>query len=455
MGILGLTRGAVVNLFILLGFVALCGMMRGCCATHRRSVTPWHVGILFGCMAVVAMMVPAVTSPGMFFDCRSGVVGAAALLAGPVAALVALPLPCAYRLYIGGGGTLPGLLELILPALLGSLCYLWFKRRNERLTVRRVIASSLFAGLGTNAIIVSGLLVFMPEGLSQLGVMGAVLVTVNTPISMALLSSLILLERQHFEAVEELAEGERRMLHSQKMAAVGQLARKVAHSFANALTSIMGNAQLTKEEVDDDSPVKEFMEDTVAAAGRASRLTADLLAFSSPGSMNVRRMDLGKCILGVERMLGETLGPEIEIVIEADPDTARVEIDPDRIEQAVVHMAVNAAEAMAGHGRLTLTVANADLSESENRRLQAGVSERDRHKGAFVLLSISDTGCGMSGKTVARVFEPFFTTKERRDNAGLGLATVYNIVQRHNGCIDVRTAPGRGTTFLIYLPVAE
>ena len=454
MSFLELARGAVVNLFVLFGFVALCSM-RWCSATHRSAVAPWQRGLLFGSMAVVAMLVPYVTAPGMFFDSRSGVMGAAALLAGPVAALVALPLPCAFRLYIGGPGTAPGLMEIVLPAFLGALCHLWFQRRNEGLTVRRVIAASLFTGLGANAVIVTFILVSMPEGLSHIGVTGSALVVLNTPVSMALLSSLILLERRHSEAVDTLADGERRMLQSQKMAAVGQLAQKVAHSFANALSAIIGNAQLAKDQLDDSSPVNQLMDDTVAAMGRASRLNADLLAFSSPGSLDVRRMNLGKCILGLERILGETLGPEIEVVIDVEPDVGRVKIDPERIEQAVVHMAVNAADAMSGRGRLTLTVANADISDAENRRLQAGVREQDRHKGPFALLSIRDTGCGIPEETISRIFEPFFTTKEKRENAGLGLATVYNIIQQHNGCIDVHTAPGRGTTFLIYLPIPE
>jgi signal transduction histidine kinase len=245
------------------------------------------------------------------------------------------------------------------------------------------------------------------------------------------------------------------MLHSQKMAAVGQLARKVAHSFTNALTGIRGNADLARCDEGTTSEVKQLMDLIIASADRLARLTGDLLAFSSPGSLRVHRLDLGKCIQGIERMLRETLGPSIQMWIETESGVGRVDLDPDRIEQAVVHLAINASEAMSGAGKLRITVRRADLSEAERRRLQATAGESDFHNGPFALLAVQDTGCGMSEEVASRLFEPFFTTKAHRENAGLGLATVYNIIRAHNGYIEVKTQPGRGTTFLIYMPVKE
>jgi signal transduction histidine kinase len=141
--------------------------------------------------------------------------------------------------------------------------------------------------------------------------------------------------------------------------------------------------------------------------------------------------------------------------IETESGVGRVDLDPDRIEQAVVHLAINASEAMSGAGKLRITVRRADLSEAERRRLQATAGESDFHNGPFALLAVQDTGCGMSEEVASRLFEPFFTTKAHRENAGLGLATVYNIIRAHNGYIEVKTQPGRGTTFLIYMPVKE
>jgi signal transduction histidine kinase len=151
-------------------------------------------------------------------------------------------------------------------------------------------------------------------------------------------------------------------------------------------------------------------------------------------------------------MLASALGSEVEVVVEVDPDAGLVKVDPARIEQALLHLAVNGAEAMSMRGRLALRAARADLPEQERQRLEAGTLPRDRHAGDFVLITVTDTGCGMTSEQLSHIFEPFYSTKTARSNAGLGLATVYNIVKLHNGHIDVQSQPGHGTTFLIYLP---
>jgi two-component system, cell cycle sensor histidine kinase and response regulator CckA len=140
-------------------------------------------------------------------------------------------------------------------------------------------------------------------------------------------------------------------------------------------------------------------------------------------------------------------------VVEVDPDAGLVKVDPARIEQALLHLAVNGAEAMSKRGRLTLRAARADLSEQERQRLEAGTLLRDRHAGDFALITVTDTGRGMTPDQISHIFEPFYTTKKDRANAGLGLSSVYNIIALHNGYIDVQSQPGCGTTFLIYLPV--
>lgn len=448
-------RGALINLFVLLGFVSLSSMLRGWSLRNRKTIPHWQTGILFGTMALVAMLTPVATSPGMIFDCRSGVIGTGALLAGPTTAVISIILPIAYRLYHGGIGTIPGLLEILLPAALGSLCYAWLQRRNKSLNLPRILVSSLIVGVGTNTGIISVVVLALPETTVPMGTTGTILVMLNAPVSMILLSTLILLERSHSNAIDTLADSERRMLHSQKMAAVGQLSQRVAHTFANALTTVLGNAQLAKDHSQDPSLVSSLMSDLIEAVGRVSRLTAELLAFSSPGSLRVRRMGLNKCLVGIEKILSKTIASEIEVVINSDVASGKVDVDPDRIEQAILHMAVNASEAISGHGKLVISVSPADLSRQDNAELQAGTHQKDLHKGKFALLSIEDTGCGMTPETVSRIFEPFFTTKEKSENGGLGLSTVYNIVKQHNGYVDVQSRPDAGTTFLIYLPVVD
>ena len=125
------------------------------------------------------------------------------------------------------------------------------------------------------------------------------------------------------------------------------------------------------------------------------------------------------------------------------------------MEQAVMHLAINALEAMPDGGQLTIETGPAQLSPAESARLQAGLSKKDRHAGAFALLRVTDTGRGMTHETESHIFEPFYSTKQNRQNPGLGLTTVYSIIEAHNGHIVVDSEPGRGSTFIIYLPMAE
>ncbi len=455
MTFLELAQGDVVNLFVLLGFVALISMTRAWIKTRLHSFPSWVCGFMFGGMAVVAMLVASTSQPGVIFDCRSGVIGAGALLSGPMCALVSLVLPCLYRLQVGGEGMVPGLMEIILPAILGSLCYQFWRVHHRLLTLRRVVLSSLIVGGCTTALIMGFVLMLMPDRSLLMGTGSSVLVFLNAPLTMALFSALILLEREHSEAVNTLAERKRRMLHSQKMAAMGQFARKVSHSYVNSLTIILGSAQLAKDSVGASSDFGKLMDPIIAAVGRMSQLAGDLLAFGSPSSLRVRLMSLGKCIEGIERLLVEAMGPLIKVVVKTSEDTGRVDLDPDRIEQAVMHMALNACEAMSGEGRLTVSVTPAHLSQTDSRRLQATAEERDFHDGPFALLAVRDTGCGMSDETASQLFEPYFTTKAKGENTGLGLATVYSIIQGHKGYIEAETRLGHGTTFFIYLPVRE
>lgn len=450
--IMTLAQGVVVNLFVVLGFVALYALAAH--ETHRRQqkVPTWSQGLLFGVMAVVSMLVPVVLSPGVLFDCRTGVIGAAALLGGPLTALACLPLPCAYRLYIGGGGTIPGLLELLLPALFGSLCYLWFHRRRKRLTFRRIVGASLAVAVGTDVSIFTLVRICMPGTNSAIGAGAVFLVFCMTVVTMTLLSELVILEREYAVAVESVAESERRMLHSQKMAALGQLSGKVAHDLLNALTTVLGNAQLAKDISADSSTIAPLMDGIIETAARTSRLTGELLGFSRPHILKSQKMDLSGCLSGIEQILAKSLGPQVEMVIHADPRAGKVNMDPDLMQQALLHMAINGAEAMSGKGQLTIRVSPANLSESERRQLQGGIHDEDHHVGDFALLSVEDTGCGMTQETVLRIFEPFFTTKKQK-SAGLGLASVYNIVRQHDGFIDVQSRPGHGSIFMVYLPV--
>ncbi len=196
-------QGVIINVFLLLGFVALFAMVRHWLAARFGSVPDWANGFLFGAMAVVAMLVPSTVGPGVIFDCRSGVIGAAAILGGPLTALFSVPLPCLYRLYIAGAGVVPGLLEIIVPAVLGTLCYCLCHSRAQRPGVRKVIFYSLVVGLCANGLILSFILAFMARQHLLLGLGSSVLmILLNGPVAMALFSTLLVIAQQYAENAE-------------------------------------------------------------------------------------------------------------------------------------------------------------------------------------------------------------------------------------------------------------
>ena len=451
---LELVRGLLINLFVLLGFAAACTLVSSWATRQQREIVAWLVGLLYGSLSVIVMLVPVVTHSGMVVDCRVGVIGTAALLGGPRTAILSLLFPCAYRIFLGGADVLPGLMEIVLACALGTLCNLWYRRRPHTLTLGQALLFSLIVGFGTN-LAMSSFFMFetVMNGAAEIGIAGVIVVFFSAPVSMALLSTLVVLEQHHFEAMEMLAETERRMLHSQKMAAIGQLSHKIAHSILNSLTIIMGDAELSKGEAGVPNKVMQYMDDIIKTVHDLSQMTGELVAFANPGKLRLRRMDLSTCLVGIDRMLAQVVGSGIEVVVAKGHEVGQVEMDPNRIEQVIVHLAINASEAMSESGKLVIATAAAELSKKDRARLQAGVHEKDRHKGAFAVLSVQDTGCGMTAEVAGRIFEPFFTTKEKRDNAGLGLSTVYNIVQSHHGFIDVKTQPGAGTTVFVFFPV--
>jgi CheY-like chemotaxis protein len=228
------------------------------------------------------------------------------------------------------------------------------------------------------------------------------------------------------------------------MEAISQLTSGIAHD-NNLLTVITGRSQLSSGTSTDHPHWRTFalIEKT---AERAAALTRQLLAYSRQQVLQPRVLDLNAGVSGLAPMLQRLIGEDIEFVVVAAPDLGRVKADPSQIEQVIVNLAVNARDAMPQGGRLTIETANADVDEGSARQ-HVGVPP-----GRYVLLAVSDTGHGMDAATQARIFEPFFTTKEKGKGTGIGLATVYGVVQQSGGHIGVSSAPGQGATFTLYLP---
>jgi signal transduction histidine kinase len=247
-------------------------------------------------------------------------------------------------------------------------------------------------------------------------------------------------------SLRELQRTQGELIQAQKMEAIGRLAGGIAHDFNNLLTAISGYAQLLLERLPAPDPAHADLEEIKKATGRAGALTRQLLAFSRKQVLQPRVLDLNEVILNMEKMLRRLLGEHIELVTCLAPGLGRVKADPLQLEQVIMNLAINGADAMPRGGRLVLETDNAEL-EAE---LEAAATEL--RPGAYVLLAVSDNGVGMDSDTQGRLFEPFFTTKPPGKGTGLGLSTVYGIVAQSGGYIQAYSRPGRGSSFKVYLP---
>jgi PAS domain S-box-containing protein len=233
---------------------------------------------------------------------------------------------------------------------------------------------------------------------------------------------------------------------AQKMEAVGQLAGGVAHDFNNLLSVILSYSDLLQEQLGPNEMVRADVQEIRRAAERATSLTGQLLAFSRRQLLQPAVVDIAQIVGGMESLLRRLLGEDVELSLALPESSGRVLVDPTQIEQIVMNLAVNARDAMPEGGSLHIDVGNADLD------VRHAASHDELKPGAYVVLTISDTGCGMAESTRERIFEPFFTTKPVGKGTGLGLSTVFGIVKQSRGHIAVDSEPGRGTTFKVYLP---
>ena len=260
-------------------------------------------------------------------------------------------------------------------------------------------------------------------------------------------------EITHFIAtkqdVTEHKQLEQQLIQAQKMEAVGRLAGGVAHDFNNLLTIINGYAQLLIEPISPQDPRRGHLKEILTAGERAASLTRQLLAFSRRQVLEPRVLNLNSVLADVAKMLRRLIGEDVELVSTLKPDLGRVKVDPGQIEQVIMNLAVNARDAMPQGGKLFIETSNVEIDANYARR------HSPMMPGKYVMVAVSDTGCGMDLETQAHAFEPFFTTKEKGHGTGLGLATVYGIVKQSGGFIWVYSAPGHGSTFKIYLPFIE
>ena len=251
------------------------------------------------------------------------------------------------------------------------------------------------------------------------------------------------------EDVTQRRELEHRLFRAERLEVVGRLVGGVAHNFNNLMTIIMGHCVLLQRRLHADDPLRRNVEEMRRAGVGATSLTKQLLTFSRRQVLKAEVLNLNAIIEGVLPMVERLIGEDVEVLTMLDPDVASVKSDRGQVEQLVLNLATNARDAMPEGGKLTIETRNVDLDGIlDHRHFQIP-------SGRYVLLAVSDNGCGMSAEIAARVFDPFFTTKEVGTGTGLGLATAYGTVKQSGGAILVDSERAHGTTFKIYLPRVE
>lgn len=251
-------------------------------------------------------------------------------------------------------------------------------------------------------------------------------------------------EQKHAEAEREGLRGQ--LLQAQKIESVGRLAGGVAHDFNNMLSVILGRTEMAQETLAPSEPIQKDLEEIRKAAERSANLTRQLLAFARKQTIAPKVLNFNDAVSGMLTMVRRLIGEDIDLVWLPSADLWSIKMDPSQLDQILANLCVNARDAIAGVGKLTIETENVTFDDAYC------TNHPGFNFGEYVLLALSDNGCGMDKETLTHLYEPFFTTKEMGKGTGLGLATVYGIVKQNIGFINVYSEPGQGTTFKIYLP---
>lgn len=247
-------------------------------------------------------------------------------------------------------------------------------------------------------------------------------------------------------AIWALHESEARLVQSQRLESIGRLAGGVAHDFNNQLTVMLNYTDLVREELGDDQPAQEWLDEITKAVQRSSNLTRQLLAFARRQVIAPKLLDLNEAVEEMLKMLRRLIGEDIDLVWQPGSGLAPVRMDPSQVDQILANLCVNARDAIGGSGRITIETGQAVIDDAYC------ATHHGFQPGSYIVLAVTDDGCGMDRDTLDHIFEPFYTTKAQGEGTGLGLATVYGIVKQNEGFINAYSEPGMGASFRIYLP---
>jgi len=249
--------------------------------------------------------------------------------------------------------------------------------------------------------------------------------------------------------VTDQRKTEEQLRQAQKMEAVGQLTGGVAHDFNNLLTVILGNLDLLRDSVEDNSPARELIDAALKASERSAGLTQQLLAFSRKQTLTPKPTDIKERLAGIAGMMERTIGENIDIEINAANGLGRAMVDESQLESAILNLAINARDAMPDGGRVTISARGVSISKQQARE------NGHLNPGRYIAIDVADTGTGMSDDVTKHAVEPFFTTKEVGQGSGLGLSMVYGFVRQSGGDLKISSKVGQGTTIKLYLPEAK
>ncbi len=254
-----------------------------------------------------------------------------------------------------------------------------------------------------------------------------------------------------YRDITERKRVEEHLRRAERMQAAGKLAGGVAHEVNNMMTGVIGFSEFLLRSLEPEDPRRADVEEVIKAGTRAADVTRQLLAFTRQQFLRPQVVQVNAAILEMEKMLRRSLGEDKLLELKLAPDAGPLRADRGQLEQVLINLVLNARDAMGGHGRVTIETANSIWDTSYAQRHE-GV---DIPLGRYVMLAVSDTGCGMERDVLARIFEPFFTTKPVGQGTGLGLSTVYGIVKQSGGFVWVYSEPGEGSVFKVYLPEAS